>query len=174
MEITSEQLADAFGIGYQKIKVKATYDFGSKVAVNGKIEARIVATKKAKTYKYATVKFLSKRDEGYSQGYTYENPIGAKKYDAVIVPTQYGLSLAVVEGVSDSLPDSFRSHTTLKAVVEVIKSEAVAKVMQAEKKKDLKKKLEAEVKKMDEVERFNIYAANNPVFAELLDEYKSL
>ena len=47
--------------------------------------------------KYAIVKFLSSKDEGYSQGYTYENPVKAKRYDAVIVPTRYGLSLAVVD-----------------------------------------------------------------------------
>lgn len=123
--------------------------------------------------KYAVVKFLSTKDEGYSQGYTYENTIGAKKYDAVIVPTQYGLSLAIVDKVSDDLPTGFRSFATLKAVAEIVHSVEVNKVVQSAKRKDIKKKLEAEVKKMDEVERFKIYAANNPAFAELLVDWKS-
>lgn len=161
------------GMGYQRIKVKATYDFGTTVAVNGKKRERTVGIKK-KVPKYATVKFLSSRDDGMAKGYTYENTIGAKKYDAVIVPTQYGLSLAVVTDLKDNHGLSPYTSVAIKRIAEVVKSKAVAKEMQAEKKQDLKKKLEAEVKKMDEVERFNIYAASNPAFAELLDEYKSL
>lgn len=130
-----------------------------------------MAVKKAKTYKYVTVRFLSTYDEAYAKGYTYENPVKAKKYDTVVVPTVHGLCLAVVVSSSDTPPDTYMTY---KAITEVIKSTSVDKLTQVKKKADLKKKLEAEVKKMDEVERFNIYAASNPAFAELLEEYKTL
>lgn len=124
--------------------------------------------------KYAVVKFLSTKDAATSDGYTYENTIGAKKYDAVIVPTRYGLSLAIVEESTNELPNRFAYSGSIKAIAEVIKSDAVAKVTLAEKKKDLKKRLETEVKKLDDIERFKMYANNNPAFAELLQEYESL
>lgn len=182
---SEDELELLIGIGQQKIKVKASYDFGSTVAINGKKRERIVATKKAKTYKYATVRFLSSRDETSAQKqYSYLNTAGASKYDSVIVDTRFGMSLAVVTSVSD-VPPKEKPYTgygysrdaqitPLKEVLEIVTSKEVSKLMQTEKKKDIKKKLEAEVKKMDEVERFNIYAANNPAFAELLEEYKNL
>lgn len=157
------------------IKVKAAYDFGSKVAVKGSKETRKVTKKAARTYKYAVVKFLSSKDEGYNQGYLYENPVNAKKYDAVVVPTRYGLSLAVVESLTDS-SDSFSNYRggAIKAITEIVQSKAVDEVTLADKKKDLKKKLDAQVKKMDEIERYKMYAANNPAFAELLEEFEAI
>lgn len=156
------------------IKVKKAYDFGSKIKVKGvkKVTAKKETTR---TYKYALVKFLSTKDEGYADTYLYENPVGAKKYDAVIVPTRYGLSLAVVDSLTDS-SDSFSNYRggTIKAIAEVIESAEVEKVTLAAKKKDLKKKLDAQVKKMDEIERYKMYAANNPAFAELLDEFERI
>lgn len=126
--------------------------------------------------KYAVVRFLSSRDDESSFGYTYNNEIGAKKYDAVIVPTKYGLSLAVVESLTNDeyKTQRYGSCQPVKSVAEVIKSTEVEKLMRAEKKKDIKKKLEAEVKKMDDVARFKMYAAQNPAFSELLEEYEQL
>lgn len=125
--------------------------------------------------KYAIVKFLSTKDDGYSQGYLYENTVEAKKYDAVIVPTRYGLSLAVVDKLTDSV-DSFNNYSggAIKAIAEIVESKEVAKLMNATKRKDLKKKLDAEVKKFDDVKRFELYAEANPAFAELLEQYKKL
>lgn len=125
--------------------------------------------------KYAIVKFLSTKDEGYSQGYLYENTIKAKKYDAVIVPTQYGLSLAVVDKLTDST-DSFDKYRggVIKAIAEIIKSKEVAKVTTEAKKKSLKKKLEKLTKEMDDIERFKMYSKGNPEFAKILAEYEKL
>lgn len=124
--------------------------------------------------KYAIVKFLSSKDDSYSQGYNYKNTVKAKPYDAVIVPTRYGLSLAVVESVTDEKPEGLPYGCEIKAISEVVQSEAVAKEMSAQKKKDLKKQLEKEVKKLDDIERFKMYAKNNPAFAELLEQYEAL
>lgn len=127
--------------------------------------------------KYAVVKFLSTKDEALSQGYTYDNEIGAKKYDAVIVPTKHGISLAVVTKLTDNFETdygSIRGVGVIKKIAEVIQSEEVAKVTNAEKKKDIKKKLEEAVKKMDDVKRYEMYAAENPEFADLLKEYKEV
>ena len=124
--------------------------------------------------KYAVVKFLSTKDAATSDCYTYENTIGAKKYDAVIVPTRYGISLAVVEELTNEMPFMKSYSGTIKAIEEVVKSEAVAKVTLTQKKKDIKKQLETEVKKLEDTERFKMYANNNPAFAELLQEYESL
>lgn len=128
--------------------------------------------------KYAIVKFLSSKDDENSIGYTYQNEIGAKKYDAVIVPTRYGISLAVVTCLTDNSNLTDHGYTygvrEIKEIAEVISSTEVAKVTTAAKKKDIKKKLEAEVKKLDDLSRFEMYATQSPEFAKLLKEYKSV
>jgi hypothetical protein len=125
--------------------------------------------------KYAIVKFLSSKDEGLAQGYLYENPVNAKKYDAVVVPTRYGLSLAVVDDLTDSA-ESFQNYGggAIKAIAEVVESDEVAKVTTAQKKRDLKKAMEKKTKELDDVERFSMYAKQDPEFAKMLEEYKSL
>ena len=75
--------------------------------------------------KLATVKYLSSRDESTTHGYTYINTVRAKPYDAVIVPTRYGASLAVVESVREVSEDDYSCHggvTPYKRIHEVIKS----------------------------------------------------
>ena len=125
--------------------------------------------------KYAIVKFLSSKDEGYAQGYLYENTVKAKKYDTVIVPTRYGLSLATVDQLTDST-DSFKGYYggAIKQIDEVIESKAVGKLMKEQKRKDLTKKLKAEAKKLDEVKVFEAYADQSPEFAAMLQELKDL
>lgn len=132
----------------------------------------------AKKLKYAVVEFLSTKDQMVSgqKGYTYENEIGAKKYDTVVVPTRHGISMAVVVKLTDKFETdySYGSTPAVKQIAEVIQSKEVAKVMNTRKKADLKKKLEAEVKKLDDVARFELYAQQSPEFAELLKEYKEV
>lgn len=152
-----------------------------------------MAKEEVTTSKYVQVEFLSTldRDNTKSNGvarkrYNYKNKIGAKMYDAVVAPTSYGLSLAVVVGESDKpaaekpASESYYassytpSPASVKELADVVKSSAVDERMMARKKDDLKKKLEVEVKKLDDIQRFEVYAAQSPEFAELLKEFKSL
>jgi hypothetical protein len=123
--------------------------------------------------KYAVVKFLSTKDEGYADGYHYENNIGAKKYDTVIVPTRYGVSMAVVESLTDDIPQHIR-YTSIKAVAEVIQSKTVTEMTREQKRKDLEKRLEKKVKALDKLERFKAYADSNPEIAELVKELEEI
>lgn len=154
-----------------KIKVKPTYDFGVKIVVKGSKEKKVMTK-----YKYAVVEFLSSKDKETAQGYTYQNKIGAKKYDSVVVPTRYGLSLAVVVKLTDKLETYHNQYAIpeIKEIAEVVASKEVAKLMIERKRKDIKKKLEAEVKKMDDIARFELYAEKSPAFAKLLKELKDL
>jgi hypothetical protein len=126
--------------------------------------------------KYAVVEFLSTRDEGVAEGYTYINNIKAKKYDAVIVPTKYGVSMAVVVRLTDdsNFGRSGYSCSITKELAEVVKSKEVAKLMRDKKRKDLEKLLEKKVKEMDTITRFAMYADQDPEFAKLLEEYKAV
>lgn len=134
----------------------------------------------SKQKKYAIVEFLSTKDKGVAQGYTYNNEIGAALYDAVIVPTQYGLSLAVVVQLTDSNDLTFSgsqyhySKPAIKKIAEVVQSTVVTEAMKARKKADIKKQLEKEVKKLDDIARFKLYAKGNPEFATLLKQYEEM
>lgn len=136
--------------------------------------------------RYVTVKFLSERDEGNAQGYIYKDTLSRalKKYDVVVVPTRYGLAMATVKGtytadkaqniLSNNYGTRGMSLDSLKSVAEKIKSKAVEKELKVEKVKDLKLKLEKEVKKIDEVQKFEVYASLSPEVATMLAELKEL
>jgi len=127
--------------------------------------------------KLATVKFLSSKDEGASHGYTYLNTVNAKQYDAVLVPTRYGASLAVVESTREVEETDYTCHggvTPYKSIHEVIKSKVVAQHTKELRKKDLAKTLKKMVKDLDEVKAFEMYAGMSPEFAELLEQYKAI
>lgn len=130
--------------------------------------------------KYALVEFLSERDKPNTSQklYTYINEVKAKEYDTVIVPTKYGLALAVVKKLSDNVPSSnydyLGSMNVIKKVAEVIKSTAVDEVTKEAKRKDIEKQLEKKVKEMDKVQRFELYADQDPEFAKLLKQFKEL
>lgn len=138
--------------------------------------------------RYVTVKFLSERDATNSQGYMYKDTQSRalKKYDVVVVPTRYGLAMATVHGKynadqAQAFLDNNRSYgargftlETLKSVSEKIKSTTVDAEMKVEKVKDLKAKLEKEVKKIDEVQKFKVYADLSPAVAAMLAELEEL
>ena len=124
------------------------------------------------------VKFLSTYDKDYSDTFYYKDTIrgGLKKYDTVIVPTRYGISMAVVEEVgidTDEVRNKF-STANIKVVKERIKSKTVAELTKLAKVDDLKKSLEAEIKKIDEVEKYRVYADLNPAVAAMLTELEEL
>lgn len=132
--------------------------------------------------RFVEVKFLSSRDESAARGYLYRDdlPRALKKYDAVLVPTRYGLSLAVVNKTfadeETAQNESQWRHDTaaIKGVKEKIKSKTIEEVQSKEKIKDLKKKLERKIKKVDEVEKYRMYADIDPEIAEMLAQLEEL
>ncbi len=138
--------------------------------------------------RYVKVDFLSDRSSESSNGYLYKDELSRalKKYDTVIVPTRYGLAMAVVKGTyteeqaNNLIRNSYKFSTAIhslsdvRPVAEKIKSKVVEENIKADKVKDLKRKLEAEVKKIDEVQKFEVYAGISPEVATMLEELKEL
>ncbi len=138
--------------------------------------------------RYVKVDFLSDRDSESSNGYIYKDGLSRalKKYDTVIVPTRYGLTIAVVKGTYNEsqaenlINNAYKYRTngltlaTVKSVKEKIKSKTVDEEMKLAKADDIKRKLEAEIKKIDEVEKYRIYAELNPEVAAMLAELEEL
>lgn len=129
------------------------------------------------------VKFLSTLDKDVAEEYFYKDSLSRKlqKYDTVLVPTMYGLSLAVVTKVDVDENNMQKRHgygtlspSSLKSVAEKIKSNTIEALNKAEKREDIKKELEKKLKEMDEVERYQLYAEKSPEIAALLKELKSL
>ena len=131
--------------------------------------------------KYVTVKFLSERDaakyHGPNGSFFYGDKTGKlKKHDAVIVPTQYGLALALVTGVNrdpEDLPH-FVNESNVKQVAEKIKSKAVEEITRIERAGEIKKALDREIKKVDEVQKYKMYADLSPEVASLIKELEDL
>ena len=133
--------------------------------------------------KYVGVKFTSSHDYTAGIVYYFKNTSKLKisNYDTVIVDTRYGLQLAVVTSLHDK-KDTFSSNLSRatyefeinKSVVEVIESKIISEMQNAEKIKDLKAKLRARAKKMDEKKVFEAYAADDAEMASLLKELNKL
>lgn len=126
--------------------------------------------------KYVKVKFLSSKDEGVAHGYTYRDTLRCKKYDTVIVPTKYGISMAVVTDVNVSEENTygFSHNSIVKQVLEKVTIKAVEEIVRADKRKDLEKKLEKKTKDLDKLAKYKLYADLDPELAELVKEYEEL
>lgn len=134
--------------------------------------------------RYVKVNFINSRDDSLSDNYIYRDELSRslKKYDTVIVPTRHGYAIATVSGtlslkqVQDKLRGRYSNITasSLKSVAEKIKSKTIEAELKSSKIADLKASLEAQVKKIDEVEKFNVYAKLSPEVAAMLEELKAL
>jgi len=133
--------------------------------------------------RYVKVDFLSDRSSESSQGYIYKDELSRalKKYDTVIVPTKYGLTIAVVKGTYNEeqkdnlMKNQYRfSQTCIKSVAEKIKSKTVDAEMKLAKVDDIKRKLEAEIKKVDDTQKYKMYAELSPEVATMLAELEEL
>ena len=122
--------------------------------------------------KYVNVSFLSTKDQEGLSSYTYKDTLGTKKYDAVLVPTRYGASIAIV--VKDDIREPEYAVGGIKEVKEIISSKYVDDYTKSLKIKDLEKKLEKETKKLDKLSTYKVYANANKDFAKLLAEYENL
>jgi len=133
--------------------------------------------------RYVKVDFLSDRSSESSQGYIYKDELSRalKKYDTVIVPTKYGLTIAVVKGTYNEeqkdnlMKNQYRfSQTAIKSVAEKIKSKTVDAEMKLAKVDDIKRKLESEIKKVDDTQKYKMYAELSPEVAAMLAELEEL
>jgi len=134
--------------------------------------------------RFVKVKFLSTKDSQTSMGYFYKEELSRalKKWDTVLVPTRYGLTLAVVVSTyknEDQVKEAYQSYGTfglhdIKSVSEKIKSKVVDQQLTKEKAGDIKKKLETKMKEVDEVQKYKMYAELDPSIAELLAELEEL
>jgi len=85
--------------------------------------------------KYVNVSFLSTKDQEGLSSYTYKDTLGTKKYDAVLVPTRYGTSIAIV--VKDDVKEPEYAVGGIKEVKEIISSKYVDDYTKSLKIKDL-------------------------------------
>lgn len=129
--------------------------------------------------KYIKVQFTSERDKLAGKEYTYVNKpkMALKTGDVVIVPTQYGMTVAVVSLVTTTRPEDFRSiyrDCEFKEVAEKITSKAItAQYVTPMLKAKIKKQLDEKVKKMDELARYKVYASD-PEIAKLVKQLEAL
>ena len=114
------------------------------------------------------VKFLSTYES--SDTYFYEDKLSKKlqKYDTVVVPTRYGVSLAVVIGIGYKKEDMGFSAQSIKSVSEKIKSVTVDNMNKSAKIKDIKSILDKKIKEIDSLEKYKMYADMSPEIAELI------
>lgn len=135
--------------------------------------------------KYIQVQFTSEQDKLAGKDYTYVNKpkVALKTGDVVIVPTQYGMTVAVVTAVSSKEPDSVCSRVyrtvNYKEVAEKITSKTItAQYVTPMLKDKIKKQLDEKIKKMDELTKYKAYASDPDVAAliaqlEKLSDYAS-
>ena len=128
--------------------------------------------------RYVKVRFLSTYDQGFQQGYYYKDELSRKlqKYDTVIVPTRYGLSLAVVErvDVNPTAVEQTLNVSVMKSVEEKIKSKAVDELTKLKKVDDIKRELDKRMKAVDEVQKYKMYADIDPTVKELLQQLEDM
>ena len=134
--------------------------------------------------RYVKVKFLSSKDDQAAGGYFYKDTQSRslKKWDTVLVPTRYGLTLAVViETYSndEKVQVAYRAYGTfglhdIKTVSEKIRSKVVDEELKLQKADDIRKKLDTVMKAVDESQKYKMYAEISPEVAELLKELESL
>lgn len=125
-----------------------------------------------KAKRYIKVKFLSSKDEQLVTSYHYVD--GFKKplelFEAVLVPTRYGLSLAYVVELDTA---GYQGGCTLK-VAERIKSKVVSDSLKSKRVKALEEQLKREVDKMDKLSVYEKYAESNPAIAEMVKALREL
>lgn len=124
------------------------------------------------------VKFLNSIDEREARSYFYKDKLSTalKQFDTVVVPTANGITLAVVTGLHKDTDTLLKNYgvSTLKEVHEKIKSKTVNEILKEAKAIELKRQLEEQIKKMDAVEKYRVYAENNPEVAALLAQLEEL
>ena len=122
--------------------------------------------------KIVEVKFANNKG-GLADAYFFNDTLGCKKYDAVIVQTRYGLALGyVVNSDVDNSKSYFGDITA--PVVEKIESNAINNLVKDIKRRDLQLQLDRKAKEMDKMVMYKMYAENDPEFAKMLEEFKSL
>ena len=117
------------------------------------------------------VKYLSTLDEekGGSTYYYQDNlSTKLKKYDLVLVPTYYGLSMAIVDEVNVSEDVIKFKVSGIKKVSEKIKSKIVDELIKKDKVRDIKAVLDKKIKEIDAVRKYEMYASASPEIAELI------
>lgn len=119
--------------------------------------------------KLVNVKFFSKVDEEYSDGYIFQDKIGVKVDDVVLVDTQYGVSLAYVTEV-----DVKTVLNITKEIIEIIECKYYETIKREKRAKELKKEMKSKIKKLDELEMFEYYAERDGEFAKIFKEYNEL
>lgn len=119
------------------------------------------------------VKYLSTLDEDRSDNtYYYQDNLSTKlkKYDLILVPTYYGMSMAIVDKV-DISEDTIKFQVcNIKKVSEKIKSKTVDELIKKDKIKDIKASLDKKIKEIDSVEKYKMYATLSPEVAELIKQ----
>lgn len=105
----------------------------------------------------------------YAKTYNFLADIELTVGDKVVVETQHGLSVATVVEVHE------RIKQASKFVVQKVDTEAHAKRVEREsKRRELKEKMEARRKQLEEVNIYRILAKEDEEIAALLSEYEGM
>jgi uncharacterized membrane protein len=120
--------------------------------------------------KYVTVKFVSDRDARDNEySYKCRDSVSVEKYDSVLVETQYGFALAIIQSVSDT-----PKCNATKYVVEKVTIKALESVTRKLKLAELEKRMAEETKNLDKLAKYKVYANLSPEMSAMVKEYESL
>ena len=118
--------------------------------------------------KYAGVKYLSSKT---GQTYDYLTLDGVEVGDIVVVPTQYGLSVAQVKEMRDT--SSVRSALQIKHIIS--DASPVFKEMRDKvKREELHEEIQKRIKTIVENTQYEEYAKMDPVIKELNDQLQAM
>lgn len=125
---------------------------------------------------YVTVRFFELNDKTRlaPKEYFFLNYEELKVNDLVVVDTRFGLALAVVTDFPAIKPDDLSEKRMKEVVAKVDTTAFDRRQAQAERAEALKKQMDQHIRGMEEVNRYKVYAENDPALKALLDEYLNL
>lgn len=94
--------------------------------------------------------------------------------DLVVVETRFGLSLAVVSGNLPIKPDQLSDRDMREVVTKVDTTAFAMRKERAERKAELKRKMDQRIKGLEEIDRYEAFAKEDEALKTMLDAYKEL
>lgn len=94
--------------------------------------------------------------------------------DLVVVETRFGLSLAVVSGNLPIKPNQLSDRDMREVVTKVDTTAFAMRKERAERKAELKRKMDQRIKGLEEIDRYEAFAKEDEALKTMLDAYKEL
>lgn len=125
---------------------------------------------------YVNVRFFDNYDRSKLAGKEYcfiawENLAAG---DLVVVETKFGLALAVVSGNLPIKPNQLSDRDMREVVTKVDTTAFAMRKERAERKAELKRKMDQRIKGLEEIDRYEAFAKEDEALKTMLDAYKEL